>query len=1001
MAESAVIQIKTIEAVESIQDLKNNIKQLKADLNDLEIGSEEYQGTLKELQVNQNALRNAMYGTTASLKDITDAAKGSNIEFDENNKLVKDSTVSYNALVAKMAELKQEWRATTDEMTRTELGEQINSINDALKEMDASTGSFVRNVGNYQSALEGFGSTVKQIGGDMNQGLGGTVALMGMMGLSTDGANKAMKGLRVTTQILAGTKGLGLLIKNGKQWIASLKQQQALTTANATATKGLAAAETTAAAATTSATGAQIGLNTAMNANPILAIISLVLGLIAVIASCTDWFQKLGKAIGITNTEEKALKSTADRLNENFENRNKILDRRLKIMEAEGASNMELLEQKKKMIVQELNEAKAIKAETEMRIRQLQADSAWVRFWTGAGRKIKAAEEALEGINGIIEQLEDNLADINVDIKVEGIRAGQKATTSASRAADEAALALERYKKALEDSEKKVTELLKAGKSEYDLINRDIIETDKLVNDVYRQRIAEILKEIERQKELLKNRHHRAEAEQRILELEAEQKELSDKIEDNYSIILDYYEKTKILALQLKEYNAAIARDSAKIAGNVASEFATQQKRALLLKEVLGYSDEQVHNAGQTLTDEEARFKILEKEYETYKNLGRVLDNVTWFDVEGFDEVPEKLEDILKLMYGATLDEARNLFKMDPYKFAESFNEPLRTALQDMFAIEDEMNELASKHYINLAKDMLSEIDGLIGSGKLQEAAWKIDEYMYRMAEGDLSATLEPIKQEIVQKLTEMQGDIYNEIVSSDNPLMALLAGRGNFIQDIWEHSNDLIDSSKRFIAEWRLEMEGLEEGSMKYIELQQKINQEETRIHLLRMKRWEEVHKHMQNYFDTYGAAASSLATNVADLWKELLDGNENANKKAYEGVKTLQYSAAVVNGLAAVVQALADPTVPSYAVRLLNATSAGVAAAAQIAKIANTKYGDTSTDTTPSLTSQSSVQLTYGLNAEDYGAAATRNIKVYVTDKDLADGVNGYNNKKAEVTF
>ena len=45
MAEETItiLKVGTDEAVASVNDLKNNIKQLKADLGDLEIGTEEYQ----------------------------------------------------------------------------------------------------------------------------------------------------------------------------------------------------------------------------------------------------------------------------------------------------------------------------------------------------------------------------------------------------------------------------------------------------------------------------------------------------------------------------------------------------------------------------------------------------------------------------------------------------------------------------------------------------------------------------------------------------------------------------------------------------------------------------------------------------------------------------------------------------------------------------------------------------------------------------------------------
>lgn len=166
----SIIRIDTGEAVKSVNDLKENIKILKSDLGNLEIGTQKYQDTLEELNVNQKALKDAMHATTASMEDVAASAKGINVVFDENNKLINQQNQSYNSLVHTMADLKTEWRATADEARRAELGEQIDQINNRLKEMDASVGNFQRNVGNYESGVVGlvakfdaWGATLKSL----------------------------------------------------------------------------------------------------------------------------------------------------------------------------------------------------------------------------------------------------------------------------------------------------------------------------------------------------------------------------------------------------------------------------------------------------------------------------------------------------------------------------------------------------------------------------------------------------------------------------------------------------------------------------------------------------------------------------------------------------------------------------------------------------------------------------------------------------------------------
>lgn len=160
-----ILRVDTGEAVRSVGDLQDNIKILKASLKDLEIGSEEYQQTLDELKVNQNALRDAMYATSASMEDVAKSATG--------------TSESYNGLVNRMKALKEEFRATEDAARRAELGEQIKAVNDQLKEMDAMQGNFQRNVGNYYGAIKdamkdvpGFAAPIKKGIDDIDKSMG-------------------------------------------------------------------------------------------------------------------------------------------------------------------------------------------------------------------------------------------------------------------------------------------------------------------------------------------------------------------------------------------------------------------------------------------------------------------------------------------------------------------------------------------------------------------------------------------------------------------------------------------------------------------------------------------------------------------------------------------------------------------------------------------------------------------------------------------------------------
>ena len=166
MAEETIqiIRIETGEAVKSVNDLRENVKILKERLGDLEIGTTEYQDTLEELKVNQAAVKDAMYATTASMDDLAKSATG--------------TSNSYNSLVHRMAALKEELRATdvsTEQGKQRfkELAAQINEVNDTLKDMDALQGNFQRNVGNYPGLMKTFSGSLDALDKGLKATAGG------------------------------------------------------------------------------------------------------------------------------------------------------------------------------------------------------------------------------------------------------------------------------------------------------------------------------------------------------------------------------------------------------------------------------------------------------------------------------------------------------------------------------------------------------------------------------------------------------------------------------------------------------------------------------------------------------------------------------------------------------------------------------------------------------------------------------------------------------------
>lgn len=219
--EITILRIGTDEAVRNIQDLKDNITVLKSVLKDLDIGSEEYNRVLMELNVNQNALKDAMHYTATESKSAEEAMHG----------IAQGAAGlgnSYNALVARMKTLREEWRSTEDVARRNELGRQINEVNQKLKELDASTGSFKRNVGDYEGALkrtaEGFNATAGSASaaiGPINRVTAGfkalaktpVAAVLGLIALAlykvVDGLKSSEDNLNSLSSSMSVFRGLG------------------------------------------------------------------------------------------------------------------------------------------------------------------------------------------------------------------------------------------------------------------------------------------------------------------------------------------------------------------------------------------------------------------------------------------------------------------------------------------------------------------------------------------------------------------------------------------------------------------------------------------------------------------------------------------------------------------------------------------------------------------------------------------------------------------------
>ena len=200
MADQVDVKIVTVDAVDNLAQLKKAIKDAKDNLETLDMGSAKYREQLAQVIEGQNLLRAAMNGTSATAEHLKDA-------------IDKDG-VSYNSLVNKMANLKREFRATTDEAKRANLGAQIREINTELKKLDAMKGDFQRNVGDYlakdlKDVVKDLPSGLKAIRGPLDDvskslGLMGKQPILGILGLLAPLINEIVSGIKESDDALAG-----------------------------------------------------------------------------------------------------------------------------------------------------------------------------------------------------------------------------------------------------------------------------------------------------------------------------------------------------------------------------------------------------------------------------------------------------------------------------------------------------------------------------------------------------------------------------------------------------------------------------------------------------------------------------------------------------------------------------------------------------------------------------------------------------------------------------
>lgn len=310
-----VIRIETGDAQKTVKSLKKDISDLKDVILNLEEGTDDYAAAVKKLQDDQRQLDKVM-GLT---KKSATALEG-----------------SYDALQHQMSLLRKEWKATNDEARRNELSEQINELNNQLKEFDASTGNFQRNVGNYTSALDALDDktvsfkesmsqmndtieptkakfeSVQKISAGVASGFAAVQGAAALLGKDTKNLEEVFIRVQSAMAIAQGVGGLGDLVEGlGKAKVAFQDLGEKIKAVSKT-----------------------------MGKTGWIAVITAV---VTAVMLLTDYIKKQKDAVDGLDASLNKLAKKNDNLSLSERERAGYLEREIKLMEARGASEEEII----------------------------------------------------------------------------------------------------------------------------------------------------------------------------------------------------------------------------------------------------------------------------------------------------------------------------------------------------------------------------------------------------------------------------------------------------------------------------------------------------------------------------------------------------------------------------------------------------------------------------------------------------------------------------------
>ena len=426
-----VLKVETGNSEKTIKALKEEIKTLKTTLESAEIGSEAFTQASQQLAAAQAELKTAMDST----KQTAEAADG-----------------SYNALVATMAELKKQWKATADEVERSEIGAKIEEINSQLKELDESIGNNQRNVGNYKddfveamtemkqkganfgdelnainkktevtrNALDGIG----QVASGVASGFAAVQGVSALLGLENENLEKALVKVQSAMAIAQGIGGMKGLVEGTGKLIAAFKAAKMGSAALATQTTATSAAMTASAGATNVATTALQGFKAALISTGIGALVVALGTLIGYLLTLGD---TADDATGKVEEMERQFEALYKPLNDDVEQQEYIL----RLLKAQGASEKDIFEARRRYAAQNTGKAQQITGSVRSKFAEAKQQGA-------TDEEIKKLEELYNKALAIEESYRKAASRVDQDENVYDAEQKLKAEQDAAEAAAQA-----------------------------------------------------------------------------------------------------------------------------------------------------------------------------------------------------------------------------------------------------------------------------------------------------------------------------------------------------------------------------------------------------------------------------------------------------------------------------------------------------------------------------------------------------------------------------------